>query len=153
MNTVQGVVIEDTATPAEVEAVEEAFRRHGLDVEVRTGYGRKALGESGWVVVVLLGVPVALFFKGFMDELGRAAARDAYGPVKAWIRDVWRSRGAAGTGSILLRDDEHTTLALSSSLADEALDALREIDWEQQRGGWLLWDAERREWRNPRNRP
>jgi hypothetical protein len=48
---------------------------------------------------------------------------------------------------MVLRDPDRTNLILHSSYPDEALDALRELDWDAVRGDYLVWDEERRGWR------
>jgi hypothetical protein len=144
------VFIEETAPEGHVEAVEEAFAEAGFEVRVAAGYGRKAAGALDWVVHITLAVPIVTFFASFASEAGK----DAYASVKEWTRKTWRARRDAGTGegSIVLRDPEGSNLILSTSIPPDALDALRDIDWNESRGGYLVWDSVRREWRDPRKR-
>lgn len=144
------VFIEETAPPGDVEAVEAAFAQAGFDVRVVAGYGRKAAGPLDWVIHITLAVPILAFFASF----GAEAGKDAYGSVKDWTRRLWSARRGAGTGegSVVLADPEGSHLILSSSIPPDALDALREIDWTAKRGGYLIWDTARREWRDPRKR-
>jgi hypothetical protein len=146
MGEIEDVAIENTATAAQLEAVEAAFRRHGLEVEVRPAYARRAADVLPWIVHITLAAPIAAFFVAFGTEAGK----DAYGAVKEWAKDVYRTRRNSGTGqgSITLEDPDQTELVLHSSIPDDALDGLRELDWDQLRGGYLLWDEQRQEWRD-----
>jgi hypothetical protein len=127
--------------------VTAAFARAGLKVEVSPEYNRRAVGDLPWVVNVVLLVPIGAFFAKFGSEAGK----DAYAAVKDWIRDVWEARRDAGTGtgSIDVSDPDASHLILSSSYPPEALDALCDIDWSEKRGDYLVWDHERRVWRDP----
>jgi hypothetical protein len=140
----QPVHVEDTASRDQVRAVAEAFARAGFEVEVEPDYGRRALGDLPWVVYVPLAVPISAFFTAFASEAGK----DAYAVVKSWVHDVWEARAGAGNGegSVHLADPDASNLILSNSLPDEALDALRDLDWDELGGGYIVWNAVRREW-------
>lgn len=144
---IERVLVEDTASPAEVSEVAEAFRAAGFDVDVDAAYGRKSAGALPWIVYATLAVPFARFF----ETLAVKAAEDAYAPIKAWIKSIWAARSGSGTGegSIALEDPEHTHLILPTRLSDEALDALAEIDWDAVRGDYLVWDGR---WHDPTKR-
>jgi hypothetical protein len=49
---------------------------------------------------------------------------------------------------MVIRDPEGTNVVLSEGLSDEALDALRDLDWSERHGGYLVWDSDRHEWRD-----
>ncbi len=144
------VLIEDTAPPEHVTTVTEAFRRAGFDVEVAPIFHRKAADLLPWLVKVVVILPIGAFFTSFAVEGGK----DAYGAVKEWIKDVSASRTGAGTGegSLWLSDPDRTNLVLSSSLPDEAIEKLRDIDWGAKRGDYLVWNASRSEWMDPTKR-
>jgi hypothetical protein len=146
----QPVVIEDTAPSEHLDAVAQAFASAGFDVEVVADYGRRSMDLLPWVVLVDLLVPVRPFFNAFFTEAGK----DAYASVKKWLRDVSAARAGAGTGegAIQLRDPEHTNVILPSALPDEAIDALRDLDWDEVRGDYLVWDGQRKIWRDPTKR-
>jgi hypothetical protein len=100
-----------------------------------------------WIVVIyLLDKTIGSFFQGFGTEAGK----DAYPAVKTWVKEVFEARRGSGdgSGSLRLRDTDHTTLDLHNSLPDEALDALRTVEWEKVRGDYLTWNGERGEWRD-----
>jgi hypothetical protein len=142
----QPILIEDTAPSGHTKAVARTFERAGFKVEVKAEYGRKAADVLPWVVRAVVLVPIAAFFASFGGEAGK----DAYASVKEWVRDVWESRKGAGTeeASLVLMDSDASQLILSSSLPNEALDALRRIDWREKHGGYLVWDSAEREWRD-----
>jgi|SRR5689334_5155909 len=144
------VLIEATASPAEVDAVARAFERAGLSVEVVAAVERRSIDLLPWLVRVALLVPVGSFFATFGSEAGR----DAYAALKAWIRDLSDARNTAGNGrgSIELVDPDSTHVVFPSSISEEALDALRLLDWSATRGDYLVWDAERRVWWDPTKR-
>ena len=135
----QPVLIEDTAPPEHVDAVAAAFARAGFEVEVAPVFGRKSADVLPWIVRVVLLVPVGAFFATF----GAEAAKDAYSALKELLRDVSAARRGAGTGegSLVLSDPHSSNLVLPSSLPDAAIEALREIEWHEKRGAWLVWDG------------
>lgn len=64
------------------------------------------------------------------------------------MRDLWNAREGTGNGEghVDFGDLEDTRLIMPPTLPDEALDALEDLDWDELRGGWIVWDADRREW-------
>lgn len=150
MAYIQRVVIERTAPPEHAAAVKEAFARAGFDVEVECAYGWKSADVLQWIVLVILALPL----RGFLEGFGSAAGADAYKAVKAWLEDVSSARSGAGTGkgSIQISDPEHSNVILPSPLPDEAIDALRDLDWSEHRGDDLFWDRTRKIWIDPSKR-
>jgi hypothetical protein len=144
------VHLDDEATQAEVEAVERAFRKAGYDTQPEASVGRKSLELLPWVIYVTVGGTILSFFQGFGSEAGK----DAWHAVKRWAREIWDAREGAGngSGSIVLRDSEHSNVVLSNNIPDAALDALRDLDWSEHRGGYLVWNDERGEWVDPLKR-
>ena len=138
------LLLEAPATPRELSDAEELFGRHGFEVRAEAGYPLTGgpVTELTWAVYVVLAVPIAAFLNSFAAEAGR----DAYAAAKSWIKDVFDSRGREGPGVLLVLDGEETQLRLHSEWRDEALEALREVDWDHARGGFLTWDQARREW-------
>jgi hypothetical protein len=139
---VKDVSLDVRASAGEVRAVEDAFARAGFQVEARPVVITRGAFVPPWVIYVTILVPVAEFFRAFAAEAGK----DAYAAVKTWAKDVMAARRESGDGSVDLRDPEGTTLILSTHFPEEALDALSEIDWDDVRGGYLLWDAEKERW-------
>ncbi len=144
------VIVEDTATPDEVAAVKEVFARAGFDVEVDAAFGRRSADVLPWIVSVVLVTPIVAFFASF----GAEAGKDAYGAVKAWIAELFAARRKSGNGegAVELKDPDGTTLILSTRYPKDAIDALARISWDQHRGGYLTWDSEAGEWRDPLKR-
>lgn len=140
------VMIEDTAPPGHTEAVAEAFKRVDLVVEVEAAWIRKSADVLPWVVKIAVDGTLA----GFFGALGV----DAYSTFKRLVHEVREARTGAGdgTGSIDVSDSDNTHLILSDSLPDEALDALRDLDWSEKRGEYLVWKPDRNEWVDPLKR-
>jgi hypothetical protein len=142
---IRNVIVEVTASAEELAAVEGVFARAGFRVK-----GEAGLPPSGgppvpvdWMLQVTLAVPIAAFFAAFASEAGK----DAYGAVKAWLKDLQATRGTSGR--VILWDAEDTTLAFGDGpIPDEALDALGSTDWGSLKGRYIAWDGERGEWRN-----
>jgi len=108
---------------------------------------RRSAGALPWVIYVTIAVPIAAFFQSFASEAGK----DAYAAVKQWVKDVRETRN--GDGSMVLRDPEHSNLVLNSGIPDEALEALRDLDWSEKRGDYLVWNDSRGEWLDPMKDP
>jgi hypothetical protein len=138
---IASVHLDVEASAGEVEAVRESFRRYGLDPKVKANFIRRSAGPLPWIVEVTLLAPIAVFFA----ELSKRAANDAYDAAKAWVKEVWAARGGRD-GALMLTDPEYTNLVLSTRIGPEALDALGDIDWDEVRGGYLLWDDEAGAW-------
>lgn len=144
------VHIEATAPAEHVAAVEEAFARAGFRVAVAADYERKGADLLPWVVLIILENPI----KPFIDAFAAKAGEDAYDGLKQLLRDIRTARSGAGTGegTIRISDPERTNVELPSPLPDEAVEALRDIDWNDVRGAWLVWDPQRKTWRDPTKR-
>ena len=143
---IEAVVTDAEAAPQEIAALEEAFRRAGLDVEVNAVLERKSAGQLvPWVVSVTLTVPIA----AFLSTLATEAAKDAYPALKQWVKDVWNARSQRGDGSLALEDPEGSHVIIATRIPDEAIHGLTEIDWTVKRGHYLIWDEARDEWRDP----
>jgi hypothetical protein len=143
-DVVESVYVEDTATPEQVQAVNDTFARHGIAVTAFPGYSRKSAGALPWVVHITLAAPIAAFFAA----VGSEAGKDTYAAVKAWIKDMWEARRDSGNGegSMNLEDPERSHLILPTRLPDRALDALAEIVWDEARGDYLVWDDALGQW-------
>jgi len=141
------VEVDVQATDSELAALDAAFRHAGFDVRVERTVEARSAGAMPWVVYVVLGAPIATFFTSLASE----AAKDAYPPLKRWIKDMWAAR--EGDGYVAFRDTENTHLALGSKLPEEALDALATVDWSQFSGGGLHWSESRQEWLDPLKTP
>ena len=142
---IERVMVEGGAVPEEVAAVQGLLKRWGFEIDVEAGVplsGGPPV-DYVWIVYVWLAVPIASFFEAF----GAEAGRDAYTAAKAWIRDIFDTRRTIGEpGEIALAAPDGSHLRLSTALPSEALDALREIDWSNARGGLIYWEPDRKEW-------
>lgn len=142
------VVTDAEASPEELAALNEAFRRFGFNVEADPAVHARSIDPFPWVVYITLGAPIATFFTTLAAEAGK----DAYEPLKGWAKDVFAARNNR-PGYASISDPEHSRLSLRSDLPDEALDALKEINWSQMQAGDLHWSDSRREWLDPLSTP
>jgi hypothetical protein len=143
--TIERVSIEGGASPEEVAKVQKLFADSGFSVDVDAGLPLSGGPPTDlvWGIYVFLGVPVAAFF----STLGAEAGKDAYAATKYWIKQIVAARKSPdGTGQISLAGRDGSHLRLSSELPDEALDALRDIDWSTLGDGFLTWDDDRGRW-------
>jgi hypothetical protein len=145
------VAADDLASEHELRAVDAAFRDAGFEVQSAAAVGRKSAEVLDWVLYVTLGAPIAAFFTAMASEAGK----DSYSALNRWAKSIWEARRGAGTrsGSIVLRDSDHTNLVLSSRLPDEALDALERLNWDEVRGDYLVWNEAEGAWRDPMKQP
>jgi hypothetical protein len=143
---IEDVVIDRWASPEEARAIEEAFARAGFSVEVERAIETRSAGAVPWIIYVTLTVPIAAFLGKFASEAGK----DAYATVKAWAKEIIAARreSPAEPGSVRIDDPDGTNLILSAAIPDDALEALADIDWSDTRGGYIMWDADAREWRD-----
>lgn len=147
---IERVVVEDTASAADVDATARVFREIGFAGPVEPVYGRRSAELLPWLVEATLAIPFVAFFQSFGSEAGK----DAYAALKKWIQGVWAARrDAAGReGTVHLQDPDSSHLILGSTLPEMALDALRELDWSQVAGDYLVWDGGRQRWWDPTKR-
>jgi hypothetical protein len=139
------VAVDEWATDTEVSAVEDAFREAGISVEVSASIGTRSL-EPPWAVwVELASHPLSWFLAGFFAAEGAAASKR----LRDWITQVREARKSAPAkdGSIVIRDDRGNFLVFGEP-SDEACDKLLAENWDDLKGGYLLWDSERHEWRD-----
>jgi hypothetical protein len=134
MANIEEVVIEAGAPAGEAEAVASVFERAGLDVEVEAEIESRGAGVAPWIVRVALKDTI----EGFFMALGAAG-------FKYFVLDLFRTRGG-DDGSVDIGGPEHTRLVLPTSLPEDALDALADVDWKDLEGGWLVWKADQQEW-------
>lgn len=142
------VLVDASASAAEITAVEEAFARAGFAVEVEASLETRSAVEVAWIVIVGLSIPIVKFLQTFGDE----AAKDAYPAFKAWVKDTWAVRQTSrigAEGSIRVTDPDGSNLILSSRYPDEALDVIPQIDWDRWRGSYLIWDETEQRWHDP----
>jgi hypothetical protein len=144
------VAADVSATADDLAAVKEAFRRVGFDVRPEPVVEGRAEAMP-WVLYVTIGAPIATFF----TTIAAKAGDDAYEAVKRWVKDLWAARRGPNdrTGSVVLRDTRGNQLVLSSTFPDEALDALRDIDWTGVEGDYLLWSSKSGRWLDPMKHP
>jgi hypothetical protein len=145
--------VEFGASPEEVAAVEDAFARAGLPVQIRAEVPLSGgpPTDLAWVVYVALGTSLTAFFAA----LGSAAGADAYPALKAWIARLREARERTpGRGEIQINSKD-SQIRIPAN--DEAIAALQAIDltafhgylrWDEQRRTWQSWDDDCNVWRD-----
>jgi hypothetical protein len=134
------VEVDVGATPDELSSIEQAFRRAGFEARPEPVVAGRGV-DVPWVVYVTL---VGYYLKPFFDSFLSAAGDDAYAGVKQWVKDIRAAR--SGQGSISVRPPDGRGIVFEADIPEEALDALRNIDWSKTRSGDLHWSPRRREW-------
>lgn len=143
--------MEVTASPEEIAVVEAEFARAGFRVRAEAQippFGGGPPATWDWIVHVMLAAPIAVFLTTFAAK----ASEDAYEAFKRWTRDFLAARQPSGErGELAISSDrDEITLVIRANIPDEALDALAEIDWSPEHGGYLVWNDSRRQWQGER---
>jgi hypothetical protein len=146
-SSVESVLLESGASPDEVAALEAAFARAGFTVTAEAAYERRSAGALPWVVLIIVTIGLGEFVRAFARTLGEEAGKG----VAQLLRDILEARRSSpvARGSVQIRAGDGTMLTVSTETPEEGLDAIAEIDFEAKLGHYLLWDHERREWRDP----
>jgi hypothetical protein len=134
------ISIEDTAPPGHKDAVVEAFRESGFEVQVVADYGRRSAGVLPWIVRITLDETI----KGCFITLGGVGFKVLHDSIKK----ARKGANSEDEGTVELYDSESSWMILPASLPDDAIDALSDLDWDRLRGGYLVWNSEDREWYN-----
>jgi hypothetical protein len=129
---------EPIPTPDDLEI---ALHHAGVDarVEERTVSGGALIG---WVVTITLAAPLGAFF----TAVGAEAGKDAYAAFRNWFRR--QQLGTADSGAVILQGSDERKLVLELEAPEEALEALRELDWSHMPSGTIVWDHRTRRWRS-----
>jgi hypothetical protein len=140
------VMIDKWASPEEVWTVEEAFRRTGLEANVRASVVELS-EQLTWIVII--SAPVSMFLSGYFAAAGADAWKATKGlpdRLRQLVRDLKTARGSQQEGRIELEDAGRAWLLLSSDLPEEAFRQLKAIDWSLAQRGSLRWDDQCRCW-------
>lgn len=128
------VAIKGAAPSEPVGAIAEALDSAGYEAEIADRYMAKG-SAAQW----LIEIAVKDTIEGFFLALGAAG-------FTKLVRTVFESEEDVDRGRLEVVDRDATRLTLSSALPDEAVSALRDMDWSNIRGGSLTWVADRRVW-------
>ncbi|HEX7279300.1 MAG TPA: hypothetical protein VF255_06700 [Solirubrobacterales bacterium] len=115
-------------------AAAEALESSGYEAEIADRYVAKGPAAQ-W----LIEIGVKSTIEGFFLALGAAG-------FTKLARTVFESEEGEDRGRLEVLDKDGTRLTMSSRLPDEAVSALRDMDWSNIRGGSLTWVADRRAW-------
>jgi hypothetical protein len=145
------VLLDVDASREEVQTVEHVLRSAGFDADVRPGWEKPPRVGNGafWMILFVLSAPVQAFLAGFFG----AAGADAWKDVKRFVAELRAARAPsrAPDGWVEFDDPEGTKLMVAD-LPDEAYRALLELDWDDHRGGMLMWDDDTSKWFDPNRR-
>jgi hypothetical protein len=109
-----------------------------LDLDESTDYRSRSPFRSGaWFVEILLAVPLGMI-GGATGEAGKE--------VFLALKRLWKAEPRRRQGSIVAVGSDGTRLTAVPPLPDEAIDALRSLDWSSVVGEDLEWDPNRRRW-------
>jgi len=166
------VLVDTFASPSEIEALEGALSRVGLETEVERTVPPQGLAP--WLV--LIGVPVGQFLAGFFG----AAGKDGWEAFKQFFDEIksshepkrrfWQRQSAPRQGELVIRPnietppdmesseraavmmgwigtgDTATSLTLPASLPEEAFRVLFAIDLSEYPHHHIFWNPETRKW-------
>lgn len=140
------VQIDKGSSSDEVHALEEAFRRAGLEASVHPGIIELS-EQFTWIVMISL--PPTAFLSGYFA----AAGGDAWSATKRlsdrlmqFVRDLKTARGGSQDGRIELEEAGRAWLLLTSDLPQEAFRQLDDIDWSVAQSGSLHWNNQDQCW-------
>jgi hypothetical protein len=130
----------------EVHAIEEAFRRAGLEADVKPSLIE--LSQASTWIVMISAAPTT-----FLSAYAAAAGTDAWGATKRGygrlmqlVRDLRTASGGHGVGRIELEERGRAWLLLTSDLPEEAFRQLEDVNWTAAQTGVLKWDEHRQCW-------
>lgn len=118
-----------------------ALGQAGVDARVdeRTVTGGALIG---WVVTITLAAPLAAFF----TAVGSEAGKDAYAAFRTWFRR--QKLRTVDSGTVILQGSDELEVVLELGVPEEALEALRGLDWPHMSSGPIVWDDQTRRWRS-----
>jgi hypothetical protein len=140
------VQIDKWASPDEVQAVEETFRRVGLEASVRAGVIELS-EQFTWIVIISM--PASMFLSGYFAAAGAdawSATKNLSDRLRHFVRGLKDARGGNQEGRIELEDGGRAWLLLSSDLPEEAFRQLEALDWSVAQSGSLQWDDQDQCW-------
>jgi hypothetical protein len=108
--TAHKVLLEETASAEEVDAVLRLVQELGLDADVRATYARRSAEDLPWLVMpsVPLGRFLIAFGKSYGENLGKHAADGTAAGARHlvdWLARLYAAR--QGQGQVMLDDPEH----------------------------------------------
>jgi hypothetical protein len=139
--------MEAGVTEAEKHEVSESFRLIGFEPGDIPLVERRGLGDYPWLVTVSL--PLAIFFKSFLEQAGKDAAE----ALRDFIKRIFKARESSGQDGqfVLIDEDSGIRLTILGELTVEACRKLLELDlsqlddqynalvYNEETGEWELW--------------
>lgn len=132
------VIIEQEASPLEVETVQRVFDDSGAPAIVSASYGRYSLFHPDWIV--LIEVSLGAFATG----LAAKAGADTWDALRSFVELLYEQRRAVGhtKGSVQI-DEGRRRIMLNDEIPPAAYPALADLSEE----GEYFWDREMKAWR------
>ncbi len=137
VSTERIVTIHSTGPPHLVQTISDELGRAGYYAITSNRFRPKGLPAAHW----LIEVGAQQTINGFFLALGAAG-------FNKLVRTVFESGDDGDEARLEVVDKDETRLTLSSVLPDEALVALRDMDWTTVRGTSLTWIADCQEWKS-----
>jgi hypothetical protein len=136
--------MEAGVTEAEKREVSELFRSIAFEPGDIPLMERRGLGDYPWLVTVSL--PLALFFKSFLEQAGKDAAE----ALRDFIKRVFKARQSSSQDGqfVLIDEGSGIRLTILGELSVEACRKLLELDLSQldERYNALVYNEEAGEW-------
>ena len=128
------VLIEQEASPLEVETVQRVLDDSGMPAVVSASYGRHSLFHPDWIV--LIEVPLGAFVTG----LAAKAGAECWDALRAFVERLYEERRAVGHAKGAIQIDEgRRRVFLHDELPLAAYPALAELTQE----GEYFWDRDK----------
>jgi hypothetical protein len=139
--------MEAGVTEVEKREVSEMFRSIGYEPGDIRLMERRGLGDYPWLVTVSL--PLAIFFKSFLEQAGKDTAE----ALRDFIKRIFKAREPSGQDGqfVLIDEDSGIRLTILGELSIEACRKLLELDlsqlgdqydalvYNEETGEWELW--------------
>jgi hypothetical protein len=142
---IQRVLVDDGASADAIAQIADMLRRNGFAgaIEINPQPVRRSLDTMAFVQIVIA-VPIAAFINGLFTEAGK----NAYESFGRWVRRLRTARvSSMGSKSYVdIWDADGTRLLIDPNISDNAMAALRLIEWSHVQGEHLVWNEESCEW-------
>jgi hypothetical protein len=139
------VMVEKTAEPDPVAAVEALFARIGIPVQLEYASGARfgaAISVLDWFVVIAIGAPIVELLRSINS--GGGGGHDEM--LTNWFVELIAARGDLENGCVEILDTDGTTVEMRGETSENALHALGDLGWERLRGRRVIWDPESHQW-------
>jgi hypothetical protein len=135
------LLVSPTASSADVEEIEQAFRAAGLRPTAHRVPSRRGPEQFSWLVIA------ALPLSSFLTTLGAKLAEDSYKELRQLTLRVLGRAPSSNPSTLVLEDqDNGTQVILEPDLPDDGYRALLATDLTGYTGGRVRYDRRRGRW-------